>query len=116
MTTPNQSGIQEAIRASTGTTLDYNGDWSALFDSAGIATGDWNGRLLAWINVQLSANYVDLPGAMQAYAANAGFTHWSAINTLTLGGGGGGHAASIVLEDGTSYLLLEDGSSSLLLE
>lgn len=85
MTTPNQSGIQEAIRASTGTTLDYGGDWSAQFTADGIASGDWNGRLLGWINYKLSTSYADLPGAMQAYAVDQGFTNWSSMNTITLG-------------------------------
>lgn len=92
----NQEGVQAAIRATTGTTYDYNGDWSALFDAAGIATGNWNGRLLNWINGQLSSSYTALPEAQQAYAANAGFNNWSAINTLSIGGGGGAPATAII--------------------
>jgi hypothetical protein len=80
----NQSGVQAAVRAVTGTTLDYNGDWSALFDADGIAAGDWNGRMLAWINTTLGTSYTNLPGAMHAFAVDQGFTSWSAMNTFEL--------------------------------
>ncbi len=108
----NQEGVQAAIRASTGTTLDYNGDWSALFNAAGIATGSWNGRLLAWINVQLGTSHASLPQAQQAYATANSFTNWSSMNTLTLGPGGAANA--ILLEDGIYGLLLESGSYILM--
>jgi hypothetical protein len=36
----NQGNVQQSIRDQTGTELDYNGDWSALFDQAGIGSGD----------------------------------------------------------------------------
>ena len=80
----NQSGVQAAVRAITGTTLDYNGDWSALFDADGIAAGDWNGRMLAWINQTLGTSYSGLPGAMNAFAVDQGFSSWSAMNTFEL--------------------------------
>lgn len=35
---------------------------------------------------------------------------------FTAGGGGATHGASIIMEDGSSYILLEDGSSSILKE
>lgn len=84
-----QGDRQAAVRASTGTALDYNGDWSALFDQAGIAAGDWNGRMLAWINAQLSASYASVPTAMQAYAASQSAPNWSSMGTFTISGGGG---------------------------
>lgn len=80
----NQSGVQAAIRASTGTAYDYNSDWSALFNASGISAGDWNGRMLAWINNSLGTSYASLPVAQQAYAVSQGFVNWSAMNTLTL--------------------------------
>lgn len=79
----NHSALQAAIRVSTGTALDYNGDWSALFDKDGIAAGSWNGRMLAWINAELLTSYTSLPEAQQAYAVAKGFTNWSSINTAT---------------------------------
>lgn len=45
--TTNQGARQQSVRDVTGTALDYNGDFSALFDQAGIPAGDWNGRMLA---------------------------------------------------------------------
>ena len=86
----NQGGVQQAVRDSTGTALDYNGDWSALFDADGIATGPWSGRMLAWINATLSASYVNVNEAMQAFAVSQGFNNWSSMNTVTLGPGAEG--------------------------
>lgn len=77
----NQSDLQQSIRDITGTSLDYNGDWSALFDLDGIPAGDWNGRLLAWINFQLGTSYTNLPEAQNAYAVENGAMNWSALNT-----------------------------------
>jgi hypothetical protein len=49
---------QQTVRASTGTTLSYEGDWLTLFNApASIANGGFNGRLLAWINAQLSTSH-----------------------------------------------------------
>ncbi len=84
----NQGGIQAALRLSTGKALDYNGDWLALFDQDGVASGDFNGRMLAWINQTLGTSFSDLPGAQAAYAAEQGFSSWGAMDTLTLIGEG----------------------------
>lgn len=77
----NQSDLQQSIRDITGTSLDYNGDWSALFDLDGIPEGDWNGRLLAWLNYSMGTSYTNLPEAQNAYAAENGAMNWSALNT-----------------------------------
>ena len=86
----NQSDLQQAVRtrhAQSGS-RDYNSDWHELFDQESIDPGDFNARLLTWINVELVADgdtaapYADLPGAMQAYAARAGAYNWSSLNTL----------------------------------
>jgi len=79
----NHSGVQAALRASTSKALDYNGDWSAQFDKDAIAAGSFNGRMLAWLNAELVASHTDLAAAQNAYAKAAGFTNWSAMNTLT---------------------------------
>ena len=83
-----QGDRQASVRASTGTALDYNGDWHALFDAAGIAAGDFNGRMLAWINSGLGTTYPDLNGAKAAYAASQGADTWDSMGTFTPGGGG----------------------------
>jgi len=75
----NQSDLQQSIRAITSTTLNYEGDWHALFDSASIPAGTYNERLLAWINAQLSSSYTEINGAKAAYAENrasGGGTPW----------------------------------------
>ena len=74
---------QESVRAVTGTTLDYNGDWMALFIAAGISqTRGFNGGLLEWINLKLGTSYTSLPTAMNAFAINQGVTSWDSIGTF----------------------------------
>jgi hypothetical protein len=81
-----QQGLRQAsVRTSTGTSLDYNGDWHALFDAAGIAAGDWNGRFLAWVNVKLGTSYADVPGAMAALAAANSATNFSSLGSFDAG-------------------------------
>jgi hypothetical protein len=82
----NQGARQQSVRDVTGTALDYNGDWHALFDLAGIPAGDFNGRLLAWINGRLGVTYPDLPGAMQAFAESQGAYNWSSMGTFDAAG------------------------------
>lgn len=88
----NQGLRQASVRAVTGTNESYEGDWHALFDNAGISTGDFNGRLLAWINLKLSTSYAELNGAMAALAAYANVPSWNELGTFdaSTGGGGGG--------------------------
>jgi hypothetical protein len=95
----NQELRQASVEAVTGTKWDYNSDWSALFDAAGIATNlDWDGRFLAWINLKLSASYTNLPGAMAALAVNAGALDWSGLGTFSAAiGGGGSHPTYFIL-------------------
>lgn len=81
-----QGDRQQSVRGVTGTALDYNSDWSALFDYFSVPTGDWNGRLLYWINQQLSSSYADLPGAQAAFAASKGVTNWSSMGTFSITG------------------------------
>lgn len=82
----NQGGVQDAVRAISGTAKDYNSDWHALFDAQGVATGlGFNGRMLLWINQVLSTSYTSLPQAMQAFAESQGFNNWSSMNTFSLG-------------------------------
>ena len=80
----NQSGVQAAIRASTGTAGTYTEDWHALWDDAAVAAGTFNERMLAWINGRLSSIYTNVNEAMQAYAEDQGFANWSSMDTLTL--------------------------------
>lgn len=57
----------------------YEGEWHRAFDAAGIRAEHFNGRLLLWINAQLSSAYTNLPEAMQAYAESEGAYNWSSL-------------------------------------
>lgn len=98
-----QGDRQATVRAITGTAYTYEGDWHALFTLDGIAAGDFDGRLLAWINGQLSTAYTELNGAMYAFAiakTTTGALNWSELGAFSHGGGG-----SPVLGD-SQYLVL----------
>lgn len=102
----NDGAKQATVRAATGTVLDYNGDWSALFDQAGQAKGDWNGRMLAWLNTQLGAAYSNLPGALQAFAVSQGAPNWSQLGAFTIGGGGGTASLDFSVNTNSMYFVL----------
>lgn len=110
----NQEARQAAVRASTGTALDYNSDWSALFDQASIPAGEWDGRFLAWINAQLSTSYTEINGAMVAYAINQGYSDWNSMGTFTPGGGSGPTGNYLVLPGGVIWLVLPDAATWLI--
>lgn len=83
MANTNQGLRQLSVRAVTGTTLDYCGDFLALFAAAGISqTRGFNGGLLEWINIKLSTSYTSLPTAMNAFAINQSVTNWDALGTF----------------------------------
>lgn len=78
-----QQGLRQAsVRAVTGTTETYEGDWHALFDQAGIADGMFDERLLRWINLKLTAEYTDVNEAMQALATSEGAYNFSSLGTF----------------------------------
>lgn len=91
MTSTNDGLRQASVRAVTGTALDYNGDWMALFDLAGIAKGFFDERFLAWLNLKLSATYASLPSAMQALASSLGVFNFNSIGTFDASAGGLGN-------------------------
>lgn len=82
----NQELQLASVREVTGTAYGWPGDWHALFDLAGIPQGDFNGRLLAWINDYLSTSYAGLPEAMQAFAVDQGYINWSSMGTFDAAG------------------------------
>ena len=81
-----QSLRQASIRAVTGTTYTYEGDWHALFDNDGIALGQFNERLLRWINARLGTSYTEINGAMAAMALAEGADSFQAIGTFSATG------------------------------
>ena len=78
--------MQASIRAVTGTTYTYEGDWLALFDVDGIDPGTFNERLLMWINDRLSTSYTEINGAMAAFALAEGADSFQAIGTFSATG------------------------------
>ena len=80
----NQGDRQASVRGSTSTVWDYNGDWHALFDSASIAAGTFDERMLAWCNAQMSSSHTNVGEAKQAYAESQGFANWDSMGTFTL--------------------------------
>lgn len=79
----NQSLKQASVRAVTGTALDYQGDWHALFDANAIPAGAFEGRMLQYINAKLSASYTNLPSAQAAFAVANGSPDWNGLGTFT---------------------------------
>lgn len=82
----NQSDKQASVRTVTGTTLNYEGDWHALWDITGVPVGPFNQRMLSWINSQLGASYTEINGAMAAFAIANGVSTWDQLGTFTPGG------------------------------
>lgn len=79
----NQEAKQASVRATTGTQLDYNSDWHALFDLSGIGPFGWNGRLLAWLNLKMGTTYADLSSAMAAFAIANGAKDWDSLGSFS---------------------------------
>lgn len=82
--TTNQEGQHAAIRASTGTSRSYNEDWHAVFDGDGVAAGNFDSRMLAWINLNLGTSYTNVNAARAAYAISQGFVSWSSMSTASV--------------------------------
>lgn len=78
-----QGRRQASVRAVTGTTGTYEGDWHALFTLAAIPVGDFDGRLLQWINLKLVTAYTNLPEAQQAFANAQGAANFGSIGTFS---------------------------------
>jgi len=78
----NQGDLQASIRTVTGTTYDYNGDWHSLFDFYSIATGEFNGRLILWLQSALNSTNPDLDGLKQEYADSLGVYNWNSVYTV----------------------------------
>lgn len=79
----NTSGVQAACREYAEATVgDPVANWHAVFDKDGTPAGDFNGRMLAWINFKLGTTYSDLAGAQHAFAVDQGFNNWASMNTV----------------------------------
>ena len=80
----NQGDLQDSVRRLTSTTNDYNGDWHALFDLDSIAAGEYNERLILWLQNQIGSSTTDLNGLMQEYAEAQGAYNWNSINSISV--------------------------------
>ena len=79
----NQEARQTSIRAVTSTTGSVNEDWIALFTARSAPAGQFNERMLAYINTQLSTSHTNINDAMQALAANQSADNFSSMGTFT---------------------------------
>lgn len=107
----NQEGRQQSARAISGTALDYNSDFLAMFAAEGFTVGTFNERFLLWLNNRLGVTHTSLPAAMQAFAVAHGALNWSGLANFTPGGAGDG----ILMGDGFSGILMGDGTSYILM-
>ena len=80
--TTNQEAKQASIRTITGTTNTYNGDWLALFDAASIASGSFNGRMIAWLQGETGSSKTNINDLQAAYAELLGFDQWNSVNVI----------------------------------
>lgn len=78
-----QNQRQASVRGATGTAYNIADDWKALFAIAGVTTGGYNDRLLAWINIKLGTSYRNVNDAKRAYAIAKGVTSWNELGTFT---------------------------------
>ena len=79
----NQEARQTSIRAVTSTTGTHNEDWLALFTARSAPAGEYNERLLSYINTLLSTSHTNINDAMQALAADQRADNFSSMGTFT---------------------------------
>ncbi len=78
-----------SVQAVTGTNWGWDGDWHALFDANSIPAGDFNGRLLAYLNAKLIAGAVitvgltNLVDAQNTFAVFQSAPTWASMGTFT---------------------------------
>lgn len=81
----NQEAIISALQTELGAGYEdytYESLWHALWDAQSIDGADFNARMLNWINGKLASSHADLPGAMQAFADDAGFYNWGSMDSI----------------------------------
>ena len=78
-----QSLRQTSIRAVTSTTGTHEEDWIALFDVRSIPAGQFNARMIGYVNNKLTAAYTEVNAAMAALAADAGAHDFQSMGTFT---------------------------------
>jgi|TARA_Y100000310_G_scaffold267942_1_gene280304 hypothetical protein len=78
-----QEARQISIRAVTSTAGSVNEDWIALFTARSAPAGEYNERMLSYINTLLSTSHTNISDAMQALAADQGADNFSSMGTFT---------------------------------
>jgi len=78
----NQELRQAAVRAVTSTTGSYNEDWMALFDAASIASGEFNGRFIAWLQQQTGSSSTNINDLKADFATQLGVASWHDVTSL----------------------------------
>jgi len=78
----NQEARHQSIQAITGTSGSYNEDWVALFDLLGIASGDFNGRFIAWLQLATGSSKTNINDLTNEYATQLGFDNWSTVTYI----------------------------------
>lgn len=62
--------LQQALRAATGTTQSYEGDWHAYLDAQGIQKGQWDGRVLDYYKLMTGNTNGTASSAHQYFLLN----------------------------------------------
>ena len=78
-----QEARQISIRVVTSTAGSVNEDWIALFTARSAPAGEYNERMLSYINTLLSTSHTNINDAMQALAADQGAGNFSSMGTFT---------------------------------
>jgi hypothetical protein len=79
----NQEARQVSIRAVTSTTGAHNEDWLALFTARSAPAGEFNERMLSYINTLLSTSHTNINDAKQALATNQSADNFGSMGTFT---------------------------------
>ena len=79
----NQEQLHAWLRTQTSSAADFNSDMLAFLDGAGYTTGDYNGRLYAYLYAQNGATGSPaMNDLMQQFAVNNGFESWNSVTNL----------------------------------
>lgn len=79
----NQEELHAWLRSVTLTSGTFNEDMLAFLDVRGYNTGDYNGRLYAYLYDQVAATGSPaLNDLQQQFAVNNGFPYWNSVTYL----------------------------------
>ena len=97
--------LQSNIRVLTGSAGTVDEDWHSLFNFDNIPQGEFDERLLQWINFKLGTSYDNLADAATAYALTVeSVPSWFLVTLDTF------NPEDYILGEDGSPLLLESGA------